>query len=378
MKPGKYLVNACLLSIIFLTAGFNPVNRNEQVSHKGETIKIGLLIQDEKANAAFNGASLAVKLENENGGAGGRKFELVVKSMEGPWGAGSKQAVSLIFEDKVWALFGVHDGRNAHLVEQASAKSGVVFMSAWSGDETLAEAFIPWFFNFAPTDIQQAEALYNEIFLRRKARNILIIAENKYDPNQAFKTFSKIAGINNIALPLKIRYEDYSDNLSALAELVKSTMKDCVLLFCSPVTTSRIIEFFRSSQVNGPFFSPLLILNENELSQKQLESLSGMIHVPSFIKSGRNFSTFDEGYRKSFGRPPGAVAAYAFDGMNVLIGAIKKAGVPDREKIQQSLSETELEGITGNISFSSNGTRKGVLAVFPVSGGLPFEFISNR
>ena len=86
---------------------------------------------------------MAVRIANRKGGLNGRHFELVARSMEGPWGTGSKQAVNLIFEEEVWALIGSHDGRNAHLVEQAATKSTVVFVSAWSGDPTLVAGFCP-------------------------------------------------------------------------------------------------------------------------------------------------------------------------------------------------------------------------------------------
>jgi len=67
------------------------------------------------------------------------------------------------------ALFGSHDSRNAHLVEQAATKSQVVFVSAWSGDPTLSQAFVPWFFNCVPNDYQQVASLIEEIYYKRNS-----------------------------------------------------------------------------------------------------------------------------------------------------------------------------------------------------------------
>ena len=74
---------------------------------RGRSVKIGLLIQDSSWTSAVHGAELAISEANKNGGLNGRMFQLVVRSMEGPWGTGSKQAVNLIFEEKVWALIGI-------------------------------------------------------------------------------------------------------------------------------------------------------------------------------------------------------------------------------------------------------------------------------
>ncbi len=140
------------------------------------TIKIGLLIQNETSVAAKNGAELAILNANSKDDKG-IMFELVVKSMEGPWGTGSKQAVNLVFDEEVVAMLGSHDGRNAHLVEQVSAKSRVVFLSAWSGDPTLSQAFVPWFFNCVPNDFQQADALFEEICNKRKITKIAVVSD---------------------------------------------------------------------------------------------------------------------------------------------------------------------------------------------------------
>ena len=138
------------LLLVFMSTGktFSQISDNQ-----ASNIKIGLLIPGSKSIAAVQGAELAVREANEHGGLNGQYFQLVVRSMEGPWGTGSKQVVDLIFNEKVWALLGSHDGRNAHLAEQAATKSATVFVSAWSGDPTLSQAFVPWFFNFVPNNI---------------------------------------------------------------------------------------------------------------------------------------------------------------------------------------------------------------------------------
>ena len=174
----------CLVIVIILSA--------TNVTVYSQTIKIGLLIQDSSYTSAVHGAELAVRKANDKGGMNGHPFRLVVRSMEGPWGTGSKQAVDLIFNEKVWALLGSHDGRNAHLVEQAATKSIVVFLSAWSGDPTLSQAFVPWFFNCAPNYDQQAAALFEDIYEKKKYSKVAVIYDNDYDSMQSLKAFLKI------------------------------------------------------------------------------------------------------------------------------------------------------------------------------------------
>jgi branched-chain amino acid transport system substrate-binding protein len=161
IRLSKLLFQVRLILAVWAFACPYPAVSQIHDSQAGN-IKIGLLIPDNGSIAAVQGAELAIREANENGGLNGRHFQLIIRSMEGPWGTGSKEAVNLIFEEKVWALLGSHDGRNAHTVEQAATRSIVVFVSAWTSDPTLSQAFVPWFFNCVPNDNQQAASLTKE------------------------------------------------------------------------------------------------------------------------------------------------------------------------------------------------------------------------
>ncbi len=113
--------------------------------------------------------------------------------------------------------------------------------------------------------------------------------------------------------------------------------------------------------MNQPVFGSLSILNENKLSGKELQEFDNMMSVPSGIWTGSKNLTFRQEYQKIYGKMPGMVAAYAFDGMNLLIEAIKTSGSPDREKIQQALFNIHYEGVTGRFSLTEKGTGRGTL-----------------
>ncbi len=184
MRLNKTIIQACLIiTVIIFTSGLAFAR---DPSQPGRSVKIGLLIQDSSWTSAVHGAELAISDANKNGRLSGSLFQLVVRSMEGPWGTGSKQAVNLIFEEQVVALVGIHDGRNAHLVEQAATKSQVVFLSAWPGDPALSQAFVPWFFNCVPNDNQQAAAIFKEIYETRKYGNIVVVHEQEYDSEKSY------------------------------------------------------------------------------------------------------------------------------------------------------------------------------------------------
>jgi branched-chain amino acid transport system substrate-binding protein len=301
----------------------------------------------------------------------GRPFQLVVRSMEGPWGTGSKQAIDLIFEEKVWALLGSHDGRNAHLVEQAAAKSTVVFVSAWSGDPTLSQAFVPWFFNCVPNDNQQAASLIEEIFNKRKFDKIAVIHGNDYDSRMSLNNFLKSVKISGKIDPVQFNYDNYTQKINILFNEINETNADCILLFCQPSASIELVQKFRQNKMNKPIFGSLMLLNENELSDQELKSFENFLSIPSGDWSGSENLAFRQEFQKTYRRLPGIVASYSFDGMNILIEAVKNAGAPDREKIQKSLEKIHYEGVTGLIQFDERGNRKGNFEIMKTKYGVP-------
>ena len=84
---------------------------------------------------------------------------------------------------------------------------------------------------------------------------------------------------------------------------------------------------------------------------------------------GKRGESFGKEYRKQYGINPGAVAACAFDGMNILIEAVKMAGT-EREMIQNALKDIKYEGVTGTIQFDENGNRKGKPVFVEIKNGI--------
>ncbi|HBC78096.1 MAG TPA: hypothetical protein DCZ51_05675 [Bacteroidales bacterium] len=351
---------------------------DKAVSQKPEnpdrTVKIGLLVQDSSWTSAVQGAELAVSNANKNGGLNGRMFQLVVRSMEGPWGTGSKQAVTLIFDEKVWALVGLHDGRNAHLVEQAATKSQVVFLTAWPGDPTLSQAFVPWFFNCVPNDNQQAGSIFKEIYEIRKYRNIVVVRGKDYDSEKSFSSFMNYVKISGKSDPIQFNIEDVAEKPGILAGITGKSGSGCLVLFCQPSESLKIIREIKKENPVLPVFGPLAILNENELHGQEINEFDNNLSVPAGEWPETENQKFRLEFEKKYGNEPGMVASYSYDCMSVLIEAIRKSGDSDREMIQNSLKNIRFRGITGPIQFDDKGNRMGKFEIKRTMNGLPVTF----
>ena len=329
--------------------------RTDLSAGQKSTIKIGLLIQDNKSVEAIQGAEIALLRANSNGGYKGRMFELVIKSMEGPWGTGSKQAVDMIFADDVIAIVGSHDGRNAHLVEQATTKSHVTFLSAWAADPTLSQAFTPWFFNAVPNDNQQAQMLVEEI-LKKKFKKLTLVVDDDYDAKSSFNSFIRKSAEMNLLNPVTIVPENTDMDMSKTAGMIIRTKPDCLILFTVPATAEKIIRKVIEMKHPVPVYGPLSLLGESSPLYSYPEVLKNLLLLSSGDWFLKDRSEFAAAYQKKYGYYPGAPAAYAHDAISIMINAIKAAGA-ERENVQKALMGAGLNGTTGTIKFDERGNR---------------------
>ena len=333
------------------------------------TVKIGLLIQDNNSLAARFGAEMAIRNANETGGYKGKKFQLVTRSMEGPWSTGSKQAVDLVYKENVCALMGSHDGRNAHLVEQVSAKERIVFLSAWASDPTLAQAFVPWYFTCVPNDLQQADAFINEIYNKRKLIRIVAISDNGYDSKLAMESLVKKIKTAGKREPIEFFYDNPLQDFDEILEKISKSAADGIILFGKPSSSLKFIYQMEKRKMKQKVFGAISVLDEDESSVQEQEEYRNMILFVSGNWTSTKGLDFRKDYQKLYGNVPGAVAAYSFDGMSLLIEAIRKAG-PDRSEIQKALTRIRYEGVTGLIQFDDKGKRVGKVNLVEIKNGI--------
>ena len=353
-----------LLGLVLSSSGLlaqKAKNTNEN------PIVLGLLLEDSIQVEARYGARFAVDEINRKGGLSGRSIELNIKSMEGPWGVGSKQAVDLVFDQEAWALIGLLNGRNSHLVEQVAAKTDVPFVSAWAADPTLAKAYVPQFFNIVPNSEQQVTALLDEMIKIRGLDKWLLVSDNTYDEEIAVKSlknqelFREKPPLDQILFDTSGGFEsfgtsDSSEEFEVLLQTIQKTEPEALLALCDPEFTLSLAESLRSRGMQVPVYSGFNLLHEATFSSLISDQLPGVhfVNVGNWIED--RHSDFVKGFFNEYGRYPGVMSALAYDAVQLLVQAISESGM-NPKKLKQSLSEISYSGKTGSFEFDHHGNR---------------------
>jgi branched-chain amino acid transport system substrate-binding protein len=311
------------------------------------SIKIGLLIRDKNDLSIRQAAELAIHDANARGGHEGQMFELVIRSCDGPWGVGSKQAVALIHEDGVPIVVGALDGRNAHLAEQVTAKSHVVMLSTLSSDPTLSRAYVPWYFRIIPDDKQQAEVLAELIYLKNKARKVAVIALDNYDGKLSAEAF--VATVKDNAYPNPEVFHVLNEK--DLLEKIGKTPWDAVVLAGTPKQSDIIFKVMKSPNIYG-------FLNMfNFISEYQPESMKEIQVVNQAIMESAAWHKFENSFIQKYQTNPSPAMVYVYDGILVACEAVRKFGA-NTDAIKKGFKDLKYEGITGRIEFGKLGNRE--------------------
>ncbi len=334
-------------------------SKKENSGKKIAEVKIGLLLPDSPdldplALAALQGAELAVSLANQSGGYQGTIFKLITRTADGLWGAGSKESVKFVYEDEVVAIMTALDGRNAHLAEQVATKSHIVQLATRATDETLSQAFVPWFFRIVPSDKQQAQALIDEIYREQDLHHVILVYEDVYDHRMAAETFKRMTEKNGFELN-DIKAYSLSGSEAILSNLNADV--EALIIAGSFDLARSLLDDIKKSFPEIQVFGMLSMTVDGRIGAGFSSGSEGGIFIGSRFCYTTRGQDFKNKFIEKYGHMPNPAASYAFDGTNLILEAIRMVGV-DREKIRDALKEMKYQdGVTGPIEFDEYGNR---------------------
>lgn len=303
----------------------------------------------------FLGATLAVEEANINGGYKGIPFEIVPRTDFVLWGQSSNELVQFVHKDRVWSVLSGIDSNHNHVLARTALRTEIPLLNAGSTDPTLVEHTIPWLVRNINDDRQNAYVLLHEIYRVKKLRRIAILRVNDRDGRMGIKEF--VQGARRLGHPIVIeqRYLPQDTDFEDQLERIRKTSPDALVLWSNPVKAGQIVHQIRQLGIEVPIFGFDRMADDLFLETAK-ESAEGVVIVATMNPDSEEvaWSTFVNRYQQRWVEKPDAFAAHAYDGMNLLINAIRTAGL-NRVRIRDTLFELkQYLGVTGEIIFDTN------------------------
>ena len=320
----------------------------------------------------LNGAQMAIDEANATGGYCGKPFHLITHNdydnwqnsrlaTQGPdkdsaiWGSASNDAVRMIYDDKVWAMFGSVSAESTHIALRLSLKAETPIVNSASTDPTIPETIIPWYF----TDIQDdrvqgytlARLIYTDLGIKRVA---LLRVNDRYG---RFGVIKFRDASRRLGHPVVIEQKFFPGDADFRRQLsvIQDSRVDAIVLWTDVGPTAEILKQMRELGMKQRVFGSHRTLGDDliKIAGPAAEGFEALYpYDPS--QRTQKWLDFNARFEAKYHEKPDHFAALAYDAMEVLLQAICSAGL-NRGRIRDALTGVEsYDGVTGHMTFDPN------------------------
>ena len=323
-------------------------------------------------NRMLNGAQMAIDEANAAGGFCGKPFRLVthndynnwqnrspvtggVAKDSAIWGAASNDAVRMIYDDKVWAMFGSISSESTHIALRLTLKAETPIINSASTDPTIPETIIPWYFTDIQDDRVQGYTLARHIYTELGFKRVAILRINdRYGRFGVlkFRDASRRLG-HPVVIEQKFMPGD-SDFRHQLA-VIEDSRVDAIVIWADIGPTAEILKEMKELGMKQRVFGSHRTIGD-ELIKLAGTAAEGFEAVYPYDPSRNDprWLDFNARYQARFHEKPDHFAALAYDAMQILLDAICRAGL-NKGRIRDALTGIEnYKGVTGDMVFDPN------------------------
>ena len=175
----------------------------------------------------------------------------------------------------------------------------------------------------------------------------------------------------------ELRFEDGDTDFSGQLENIKKSTADAVVLWGNPAELGMIVKQMRAMGMEHPVFACDRLVDPKFIEYAGKENAEGIVSTKQYKPdmSFQKYRDFHHAYVARFNMDPDVFAAHAYDGMNLIIQSIEKAGL-NRAKIRDVLLDLKTyqgyEGVTGTMYFDASWNDIGKIYMVKIENG---EFV---
>jgi len=322
-----------------------------------KSLKIGLLspapygTETVRGEMGRKGVVLAIEEANASREPGQLPFELLEKADSPQWGSAANIAVEFADND-VLAFIGTIDGDATHVALRVALKIETFMVNCSDPDPTLTETQIPWLMRVFPDNRQEGYRLALLLVKEKGLKKIVVMRSNSRPGRSGVRPF--VDAVRRLGHPVlqEINFRDGDHALGTQIGVVKQADPDAVVFWGNPADAGLAARELRAAGVKAAFFGFDRVV-EPDYAKTAGPAAEGTTAAYFFDpnKTDAAWKGFSERFQKRFGLKPDVYAGYSYDGSQMLVAAIKKAG-PNRYRIRDIMGGIdEYTGVTGYMRF---------------------------
>ncbi len=355
------VVSFLLGTISFSSSSSSCVQKNGTVSgnNSGNTIKIGVYGDLSGPTSSFgqstkNGVQLAVDEINAAGGVVGKKLEIVIEDDQGRPEQAKTVASKLVVQDKVQVLIGEATSTNSLAAAPVAQEAKIPMITHASTNEGVTQVG-DYIFRVCFIDSFQGAVMAKFAAGSLKAKTAAVIGDVNSTYSKGLtevfeQEFTKLGG----KIVSKQFYTQNDPDFKGQLTTIRALNPDVIYIPGYYGQVGIIARQARELGMNMP------LLGGDGWDSPEIWKLGGESLKNTYISNhytsdnpAPEVQNFVKSYKAKYGAEPDSMAVLAFDAVNLLADAIKRAGSADSQKLRESLARTkEFPGVTGKITIN--------------------------
>lgn len=349
-----------------------PIEPTVSIATGGNDVPLG--------QEMLKGARLAIEHANANNGyrGSGIPYELIVHNDNGLWGASGDEIIDMAYKKKVWAILGTIDGANSHIAIRVALKAEIPMMNSCDTDPTFIETNIPWVFRCITDDRQMCYLMADFIFKHLKLDRVAALRANNRYARIGIDEFRDAARRLEHPLITELNYQPGDTDFTSQLQLIQKLNPDCVVTYGNALESALILKQMRAMGMQQWFVGGERMISEEFLKHAG-DNMEKVAAVSPYNPNSQDdvHIEFIKEFEAEYQSRPSTYATHTYDGMNILIQAIEKAGL-NRALIRDELAQIKTyHGASGVKSFNAifNNVSAPYLGIL---NGDSFEFYSKE
>jgi branched-chain amino acid transport system substrate-binding protein len=332
-----------------------------------DTIKIGVTQPLTGAFAASGnyvtqGAKLAEEEINKAGGVLGKKIELIVEDNKSNPTEAVSTAEKLIVKDKVPVMMGAWSSTLTLAVMPKLEEYKVPMLVETSSSGKITTSGNPYVFRISPTSEMEAKA-FTPLFQSLGIKKADFLATNNDFGLGASKEFSEAALRAGVEIGVKETMDPKATDFSAQLAKIKASGGDTLFVTTAVEQITLILKQAKDQQLTARIITTGGSNSPDQLIAQAGDAANGSYHLvfftpwfPEAVKNPDVARKFIGLWNEKKYNVGGLTEGFrGWDGVHVIVEAIKGAGKAEAEAITKALWDVKVKGINGDIAFIKQG-----------------------
>ena len=353
MKFTAKLLAAVLAGLAFSAQAADPIKIGSFLSTSGPAAFLGdpekkvLELYVDKINAA--------------GGINGRPLELIVYDDGGRADKALSFAKRLLSNDRVDVIVGGSTTATTMASVKLIDRTGVPFISL-AGAVVIIDPVKKWVFKTAHTDRMAAEKVMQDMKKRGLSRLALLSESSGFGKSGRTQTLlaAELMGIEIVA------DETYgpkdTDVTAQLTNIKGNADAEALLVFGFGQGPAIVTKNYQQLGMTTPLYQSHGVASKafldltGDAAEGMRLPVTGVLIADQLPQGPQRavLEDFIAEYSAKYGAEPSTFAGYAYDGLHLMVEAIKRAGTIDKAAVRDALEATQgFVGITGEFNFSA-------------------------